>query len=508
MNYTLRLRGLIFAFAFTALCIFAAPVTTNQAPETFSEFQARLEKVATHPRFSAAMLGVKIESLDTGKVIFEKNAEKLLKPASNGKMYTGALALDRLGPNFKIRTSFYASSKPDVAGKLTCDLIIYGRGDPSFSHRFHDGNYKTAIEQLANAVVAAGIKSVQGDLVGDESFFRGTRFGVGWSADDLQYYYGAEVSALTLQENTVDLVFKPGSAVGQPVKILMKPETGYLTFENRTRTVEKGGKRGIDVYRPIDSNVVYLHGTLPLDDAGADDAVAVYNAPLWFISTLRDALLRRGVTISGKLKTVNWLDREVNPIDFSKLTEVAAIESRPISEIEKHMMKPSQNLYAHLLLLQVAEKVRTAETRKMNSDDLGLAELKKFCAEAGTEKGAVLMEEGSGLSRGCLVKPAASVQLLKYMRRHRYAETFYDSFPIAGVDGTLKSRFKGTAAEKNLRAKTGTIRYVNSISGYVTSKAGEHLVFSIMLNAYNGSDGRAQIDEIAAMLAELAARTQ
>lgn len=508
MKSSLRASGLLLVFITSVFNTFAQPATTNKIPETYPEFQARLQKIATHPRFSPAMLGLKIESLDTGKVIFEQNAEKLLKPASNGKMYTGALALDRLGPNYKIKTSFLAAAKPDAAGKLTSDLIVYGRGDPSFSHRFNDGNYKAAIEQLADAVVKAGIKSVQGNLVGDESFFRGTRFGVGWSVDDLQYYYGAEVSALTLQENTVDLVFKPGAAVGQPVKIITKPETSYLTFENRTSTVEKGGKRGVDVYRPIDGNVVYLHGTLPLGDAGADDAVAVYNAPLWFISTLRDALLRRGVTVSGKLKTVNWLDREVNPIDFSKLTEVAAIESKPMSEILKNMMKPSQNLYAQLLLLQVAEKVRTAETRKMNSDDLGLAELKKFCVEAGIEKGAVLMEEGSGLSRGCLVKPAASVQLLKYMGKHRYAETFYEALPIAGVDGTLKSRFKGTAAEKNLRAKTGTIRYVNSISGYVTSKTGEHLVFSIMLNAYNGNDGRAQIDEIAAMLADLAAPTE
>ena len=508
MKSFLRNSGFIFAFAISNLPVFAQPAATNKPVETLAAFQARLQEVATHPRFSAAMLGVKVESLDTGKVIFEQNAAKLLKPASNGKMYTGALALDRFGPDYKIRTSFYANGKPDASGTLQGNLTVFGRGDPSFSHRFNDGNYQKAIEQLAGAVANAGIKTVQGDLIGDESFFRGTRFGEGWSVDDLQYYYGAEASALTLQENTVDLVFKPGEKIGDPLKIITKPETKYLTFENRTKTVEKEGRKGVEIYRPIDSNVVYVWGNLPLGNAGADDSVAVYNAPLWFISTLRDALARRGVKVSGKLKTVNWLDREVAPIDFSRLTEVAFIESRPMAEMVNNMMKPSQNLYAHLLLLQVGEKVRTPDNKRMNSDDLGLVELKKFCAEAGIEKGAVLMEEGSGLSRGCLVKPAASVQLLKYMSRHRYAAQFYDSLPIAGVDGTLKSRFKGTPAEKNLRAKTGTIRYVNSISGYITSKAGEHLVFSIMLNAYNGSDGRTQIDGIAAMLADLAVRTE
>ncbi|MGI8966694.1 MAG: D-alanyl-D-alanine carboxypeptidase/D-alanyl-D-alanine endopeptidase, partial [Limisphaerales bacterium] len=438
-----KLFLLILFFSILEIAPGASPVAqtanvTEKKFETIAEFQARLQSIVSQPRFAAAALGIKVESLDTGKVIFDHNGNKLLKPASNGKMYTGALALDRLGPDYKIKTSFFAASKPDANGKLNSDLIVYGRGDPSFSHRFNDGDYKKAIDQLADAVVNAGVKNIEGDLVGDESFFRGTRFGVGWSVDDLQYYYGAEASALTLQENTVDLIFKPGAKTGEPLKISTKPETTYLTFENRTKTVEKGGKRSVEVYRPIDSNVVYVHGTLPLGGASVDDSVAIYNAPFWFISMLRDALAKRGVTISGKLKTLNWLDREMKRIDFSRLTEIAAIESKPMAEIVKNMMKPSQNLYAHLLLLQVAKRARAPENKAMDSDNLGLAELKKFCAEAGIEKGAVLMEEGSGLSRGCLVKPNASVQLLKYMRKHRYGEIFYDSLPVAGVDGTLK----------------------------------------------------------------------
>jgi len=495
----------MLALVLSAASVFAQPATTEKPVETLAQFQARLKDVATNPRFDAALLGIKVESLDTGKVIYEQNAEKLLKPASNGKMYTCALALDRFGPDYKIRTSFYANSRPDASGKLSGDLIVYGRGDPSFSHRFNNGDYQKAIDELVGAVMKAGIKNITGDLVGDESFFRGTRFGVGWSIDDMQFYYGAEASALTFQENTVDLFFKAGDKPGDPIKISTKPETSYLTFENRTKTVEKGGRNSVEVYRPFDSNVVYLHGTMPAGASGSD-SVAVYDAPLWFITTLRDELAKRGVTVSGKLKTVNALDREVRPIDFSKLTEVAFLESRPMSEIIKNVMKPSQNLYAHLLLLQVGEKVRPPGST-LNSDDLGLAEMKKFCAEAGIERGAVLMEEGSGLSRGCLLKPAASVQLLKYMHQHRYAEVYYDALPIAGVDGTLKGRFKKTAAENNLRAKTGSLRYVNTISGYVTSKAGEHLVFSIMSNAYNG-DGRGQTDAIAAMLADLAVKTE
>ena len=386
-------------------------------------------------------------------------------------------------------------------------MIVYGRGDPSFSARFNHEDYKKPIEQLVEALTAAGIKKISGDLVGDESFFKGAPYGVGWSWDDLQEYYGAEVSALTLQDNVVDLVIRPGAKIGEPCQIVTKSETTYLTFINRTETVAKGGKRTVEIYRPVAENVVYVRGNLPMGESINDAAVAVHKPAMWFVTLLKEALAKRGVTISGNLKTANWLDRESDPIEFRKLTEVAFVESRPMSEIVKGMMKPSQNLYAHLLLLQVGEKTRTAENAKENSDDVGLGEMKKFLTEAGIKKGDVLLEEGSGLSRGCLLKPSASVALLKFMHKHRSAEVFYDALPIAGVDGTLRSRFKGTAAEKNIHAKTGTIRYVNSISGYVTSKAGEHLVFSIMLNAYNGSDGRTHTDGIAAMLADLESRS-
>lgn len=482
--------------------------TPTRAAESLSDFQARLKTAATHPRFNAGTLGIRVESLETGKLIYEQHSEKLLKPASNAKMYTGALALDRLGPDFRIRTSFYSVTKPDKLGNIRGDLIVYGRGDPSFSHRFNDLDYQKAIDQLADAVTKAGIKRIKGDLIGDESFFRTAPWGDGWCWDDLQEYYAAEVSALTLQENTVDLVIKPGAEIGDPLKIVTKPETDYLTFINRAKTTSKGGSRDVNIYRPVGKNIVYLTGTLPLGDSGyTDGSVSVWNAPLWFVHTLRAALEKRGVKVGGDLRTYNWLDRESEPLKVSNLVEVAYIESRPMSELVKNMMKPSQNLYAHLLLLQVGEHTRTEENKRSHSDSLGLNEMSKFLSEAGVPKGDVLLEEGSGLSRSCLLKPSASVQLLKYMSKHKFAAAYYDSLPIAGVDGTLRSRFKGTLAEKNIHAKTGTIRYVNSISGYVTSKAGEKLVFSIMLNAYSNGDGRSYTDTIAGMLATLESRT-
>lgn len=493
-----------FLFPFS-LCLAAAEPPTNAIP-TLAALRSNLTARVEHPRLAAAQLGVKIVSLDTGKTLFEHNAGKLLKPASNAKLYTGALALDRLGPTFRIRTSCYAAAKPDADGTLAGDLTLYGRGDFSMAARFNGGDCTKSLEPLVNALAAAGVKRVTGDLVGDESFFRGPPFGSGWTWDDLNYYYGAEVSALTHEDNVVDLVFKP-AAPGQPVTFTTKPATQFLQFINRTTTVTNGGRRNLDLYRPLAHGTVYLHGSLPAGDRDWTDAMPVPRPALWFLTQLRDVLATRGITVTGQLRTRDWLAAEAAPVDYAKQVEVAFTESRPVSELVEKMMKPSQNLYAHMLLLQVG--ARTQKTGQ-TTEDAGLAELNKFLAETGVKRGEVLLEEGSGLSRGALLTPSATVQLLRHMDRHPAAASYRSSLPIAGVDGSLKARFHGTAAEHNVVAKTGSLRYVSSLSGYVTTAAKERLVFSFMLNAYTGTtvSGREVIDELAVLLANFSGKSE
>jgi D-alanyl-D-alanine carboxypeptidase/D-alanyl-D-alanine-endopeptidase (penicillin-binding protein 4) len=481
------------------------------APTSLAELQERMSNRLAEPRFAAASLGIKVASLDTGRVLFERDAHKLLKPASNAKLYSGALGLDRLGPDFRIRTSVFAGIAPLREGVVRGDLIVYGRGDPSMAARFNGGDYSKSLEPLVNAIAAAGIRQVAGDLVGDDSYFRGPPLGDGWASDDLQYYYGAEVSALTHEDNVVDLVFKPAAKIGEPAQLIATPATTFLNFISRVPTVATNGARLVNLHRPIGENTVHVTGSVPLNDAGITDAVAVHNPALWFVTQLRDVLAKRGITVTGRGRSVNWLDRESAPLDLNKLYEVAFVESRPMSEILAKMMKPSQNLYAHLLLLQVGERSRTTQHGARNTDSLGLAELQQFLTTAGIRRDEVHLQEGSGLSRTALVTPNATVALLQHMARHRHAQVFRDALPIAGVDGTLRSRLKGTPAEKNALAKTGTLAFVNTISGYVTSAAGERLVFSIMLNAYSNPDpkfsGRAEVDALVAMLAGFNARS-
>jgi D-alanyl-D-alanine carboxypeptidase/D-alanyl-D-alanine-endopeptidase (penicillin-binding protein 4) len=494
-----------FLLSLACLLIFIRPAA---AVTNLAELRVALSAHLNQERFASAAWGVKIVSRDSGQTLFEHGANKLLKPASNAKLFTAALALDRLGPAHRIRTSLHSTSRPDKSGTLRGDLLVYGRGDPSFAERFNDGDYSKILLPLFDAITAAGIKRIKGDLIGDESFFHGPPFGTQWTWDDLQRYYGAESSALTVQDNVVDLIFKPGPRVGLPCQIVTLPETRYLSFSNRTVTMEPGARRQISLYRPVGENVVHVSGWMPIDDSNHVDAVSVHRPALWFVTLLKEALARRDIRVRGKLRAVDWLEREARPIDWSKLVELGSVSSRPLAEILPRMMKPSQNLYAHLLLLQVGAWSAAPKGPRETTEATGLAELGRFLDEAGIPRNAVLLEEGSGLSRGALVTPEAIVQLLRFMARHRHADVFRESLPLAGVDGTLRNRMKGTAAAGNARAKTGTLRYVNTLSGYVTTKAEEKLMFSLMLNNYDGDAARAALDDVVVMLAELEARTQ
>ena len=504
MKTPLRIHCLLFA----VLLALNAPAQEPKVPATLAELQERLQEHVSQPKYGAALWGVKIVSLDSGKTLFEHNPQKLCSPASNCKLYTVALALDRLGADYRIKTSLYAKAKPNKSGKLSGDLIVYGRGDPTINARLHGNDILNALEPLVVALTNAGVKRIAGDLVADESYFRGPPFGSGWMWDDLEYYYGAEISALTINDNTLQALVKPGPRGGAPCQIALSPATAWLTFSNRTETAEKGAKRAIHFYRPLEDNVIYVSGRMPIDDAGCTNEVTLHNPAGLFGSFFKQALARHGVKVSGKLRTVNWLDRQANPVNYGNLVELGSMESLPMRDLAREVQKPSQNLYTDLLLAHVGEKARAADSKPdETSEDLGVRELNKFLAEVGLQKGETFFEEGSGLSRDNLATPNATVALLQFMNRHKCADVYVAALPIAGVDGTLKSRMKGTPAAGNVRAKTGTLHWANTISGFVTTAGGEHLVFSLMLNRYYElRPARGDLDTIVVMLAGFTGR--
>lgn len=497
-------QGMIWRAVFGVLL---ATMAVSQGAEatravSLAELPARLSEHVSQPKFAAAMWGVKVVSLESGKTLFETNAHKLLKPASNAKTFSGALALDVLGPDYKIKTSVLAKSAPDRNGRLNGDVVIYGRGDPTFAARFQEGSYNNLLGRMVEAFKKAGIKSVEGDLVGDETFFAGPPFGANWTWDDLQYYYGAQVSALSYQDNVIDLFLKP-SSVGRACEISLKPQTSYLELINRTRTGATNVRPSITVMRGLGERKAYITGALPSNHGTFVDAVTVPDPAMWFISTLREELEKAGIPVKGKLRTRSWPEHP--KLNVAEFKELAYAESLPMREIVAKMLKPSQNLYAQLLLLQVGAQ---SKSRASTTENAGVAELREFAKRAGIDPNEVLLDEGSGLSRAAMVTPNALVGLHRYMAKHPHGAIYREALPAPG-EGTLRTRLQDISSGR-LRAKTGTIAYVNTLSGYIDTMANERLVFAILLNAYDNNSNissRAEIDTIVRMLAGLREKT-
>lgn len=505
-----------------ACVLFAqAGFAQQPSPKTLPELQAKISEILAKPELAPATIGIKVVSLDNGRILFEQNAQKLLRPASNMKLYTVAAALDRLSPDYRFVTSVYATTRPDAAGIVHGNLTIYGRGDPSIAARFNNGDYFKAIDDLATRIVAAGVKRVDGDLVGDESYFVGPKYGAGWEWEDLTWYYGAEVTPLTVNDNALDLFVKPGPAVGQPAVITTGPPDPLLTIVNKVITSAKGLKRELSVHRGLGENTITITGSIAVDDPGYRGGIGISHPALLFVYLLRNSLAQKGVVITGKSRTTG----EVQPALMTGVAisgsngstpfqnEIATLQSVPFSSIAAQTLKPSQNLYTELILRtlgKVTPPPATTSNMARTSEALGLEAVKSFLKTVGITPEALVLDDGSGLSRSDMVTAEASVQLLMFMSKHRYASVFRDALPIAGVDGTLRTRMKGTPAENNLRAKTGSLSSAASLGGYMTTAAGEKLAFTIMVNNYpRDFDPRsACIDPIVVLIASFAAKPE
>ena len=443
-------------------------------------------------------------------------------PASNMKSFTVAAALEKLSPNYRFTTSVYAAAPPDTDGVIKGDLTVYGRGDISISTAFYDGDYYRGVDALAEKIALAGIKRIEGNLVGDESYFSGNPIPPSWEWDDLQWYYGAEISALALNDNSVDLNVKPGP-VNYPCSVQIQPANTLYKIVNRCTTTGSGTKRDIKVFKKIDQNILEISGTVPVGDAGYSGSVTISHPADLFVEMLRQRLLQKGITVTGK-NIVKNVNEQLSNMPFTPPVEVAKLESPPFSLVAAKTMKPSQNLYTETILWTLGEQVgrknqptgaygngnSSEDSIKGTSSELGIKVVQDFLKQIGIPSDSVLQTDGSGLSRHNLVTPSAAVQLYTYMaKRSPHAAIWQNSLTIGGVDGTLRNRFKGTKAEANARGKTGTINQVSALSGYVTTAAGEKLVFSILVNGVPATSMRTSvIDEIVVALANFDGKLQ
>lgn len=516
-----------------ALILVSIPAFTTTKAERARQkaLAAKIDAILAEPAAARGFWGIRVVSLRSGTTLYERNAEKLFTPASNTKLFVTAAALALIGPEHKFRTTVEAAAAPDRYGRIAGDLVLVGRGDPNLSGRTLPYKKRTeraqppvfVLEQLADQIAARGVRVIEGDVVADDTYFVFERYAEGWSYDDVVRAWGAPVSALAINDNVLFIRILPGERAGEKAFVTLDPFPESFQIDNRLVTTAAGsGPRNIVVDRRPGSATLTLWGSIPADDAGTSEAIALEDPADFSARIFRRLLERRGINVYGSararhqepmgLPTFHVTARASaggGQVETGSATPqpvvLAAHESLPLVEDLRVINKVSQNLHAEMALRLLGREKGTA-----GSIEAGLKVLQSFVTQAGLDPAEVVLYDGSGLSRKNLVSPRALAGLLRYAAGQPWGEAYRETLPVAGEDGSLAERFLGTAARGRVQAKTGSMEHVKSLSGYATTERGEPIAFVILSNnhtlTYEEAD--AVIDRIVRAVVEDGAAKQ
>ena len=453
------------------------PKVTSSKSLCPAQLSSTINTIINRSQFSRGRWGVLVKTLSSNKILYSQDSQKYFIPASNIKLFTTAVALQKLGSDFRIRTSIY----DDGNGILR----VVGRGDPSFKN--------PQLVLLAKQLYQRGIREIN-QLIADDSYFQGEVVHSSWEWEDIQADYGAPVNSLILNKNASGLSFLPQN-IGQPLQIKWtEPTEAYQwKIENNTITTQADKPGFVEINRDLKGQILRIKGQLAVNSQPEITAIAVFDPISNFLKQFRHNLITSGITV--KEIVISNLNKNGQ--------EIAAVESPPLSELLIETNVNSNNLYAESLLRSLA--IKKPREINQNTADIGLQIMKETLTQLGVEPESYVIVDGSGLSRKNLTTPAALVQLLEAIYESPQREIFRDSLPIAGVKGSLKNRLINTDAMGIVQGKTGSMTGVSALSGYVNSANYEPLVFSIMVNQSEQPSKivRTAIDEIVVLLAQL-----
>lgn len=447
--------------------------TPKYSYATVEEIWSEMDDIFSDPAFSNAFWGVVIKSLDTGEFFYKRNANKLFVPASNLKLITTALGLQILGFDYQFKTEFYAKGNID-GSILNGDLIIKGYGDPTISARFYDSTLHV-FNMWADSLLEKGIDEIKGNIIGDDNVFDERGLGEGWAWDYESYWYSAPSGALSFNDNCIDISVFP-TISGESADITVVPETNYILLNNKVVTVSDDSSTSIDIYRERGTNIIYVYGTITESSQELKTYATVHNPTQYTAVVFKDVLESRGIKVKGY--AIDYDD--VDYIKNGKPKELLFTHySVTLDEIIKVINKNSQNFFAEQLL-----KVIGYENANFGSAKKGLEVLRETLRNLGMNPDNMILVDGSGLSRLNMVTPSQIVTILDQMYRSDLFPFFYNSLPVAGMNGTLAFRMRKTRAQDNVRAKTGFLGSARSLSGYVHTGDNEPIAFCLIANNY------------------------
>lgn len=492
-----RSGGLGGLLLWAALSALSAPTASAQS------LQHRIDTMLDAAPFNRQLWGVALVD-DRGRLLYGRNADRLFVPASNTKLVVSTVAAALLPSNWTVKTSVYAGG-PVVDGVLQGDLVLYGRGDPTFSDRCYatdttlagvcDRDIFARFRSVADSLRARGISTIAGNLVGDGSYFESLIVHPAWESYDLNWWYAAPVSGLTFNDNSVDLKWGPGPQSGSPAMVSMSPAFGNFTVENRSRTRSAGGD-DLDFFRDPGSPVIRAEGNVDIGSRGGTEYFAMPDPNLFTALALRQALAERGISVQGETRST------VDSFDYRGLRQQPALlelESRPVKDWIFPILNTSQNLFAELMLKQLGRIYGSA-----GSWQEGLSVERRFLIDSiGIDSTQFNVRDGSGLASDNLVTPLAFTRILRFIRRHPNWPTFAAGLPQSGNAGSLRNRFRNTPIEGRVWAKTGSISRVHTLSGFFENQDGRRYFFSVQAN-HHTLPGRvilAQIDSVVVAMA-------
>jgi D-alanyl-D-alanine carboxypeptidase/D-alanyl-D-alanine-endopeptidase (penicillin-binding protein 4) len=479
----LRIKGI--ALSLLVLVLGRPSAVAAQTPAVAGdicpgELGAQVDAIANRPEFSRSRWGILIQPLSSTATLYSRDAQKYFIPASNVKLLTTAAALQKLGADFRIKTSVYSGENGS--------LYVAGRGDPSIA--------EAQLKSLAQQLKRRGVDRVN-ELIGDDSYFQGSAVNPNWEWEDAQAGYGAPINSLIFNQNAIELLLSPQD-LGQPLKVTFaEPKlANQWQIQNNSVTVAQNESEFIEVGREFDRPAIRVSGQLKVGAESESAYVAVVNPANNFLQHFQQVLAAEGIPVKQAL---------VASVSRNFKQELATVESPPLAELVRETNRESNNLYAEVLLRLLGKVTDKMPQQQEDTDEIGLKELKTALTQLGVNPNSYILADGSGLSRHNLISPEALVQTLRFMANSPAASIYRQSLPIAGESGTLKNRLSSTSNRVILQAKTGTLSGVSALSGYIEVPDYEPLVFSIIVNQsdLSATSMRSATDEIVLLLNRL-----